>query len=66
MLLLAGLVLNWVYGSGAEQLAERVGPLREILTLDGDPVDPDDGVVLSLRQFIRKRRGTRRRLSTSP
>ncbi|GDY54822.1 hypothetical protein SVIO_054450 [Streptomyces violaceusniger] len=40
---LAGLVLNRVHGSGAEQLsAERALAAAEILTLAGDPVDPDD------------------------
>ncbi|MEU1943411.1 ArsA family ATPase [Streptomyces sp. NPDC020125] len=40
---LAGLVLNRVHGSGAEQLsAERALAAAEILTLTGDPADPDD------------------------
>ncbi|MBA6433811.1 MULTISPECIES: ArsA family ATPase [Streptomyces] len=42
---LAGLVLNRVHGSGAEQLsAERALAAAEILTLTGDPVDPDDAL----------------------
>ncbi|MBP8533316.1 ArsA family ATPase [Streptomyces asiaticus] len=42
---LAGLVLNRVHGSGAEQLsAERALAAAEILTLAGDPVDPDDAL----------------------
>ncbi|GAA1166305.1 ArsA family ATPase [Streptomyces rhizosphaericus] len=42
---LAGLVLNRVHGSGAEQLsAERALAAAEILTLTGDPADPDDAL----------------------
>ncbi|WP_413105949.1 ArsA family ATPase [Streptomyces sp. Inha503] len=42
---LAGLVLNRVHGSGAEQLsAERALAAAEILTLADDPVDPDDAL----------------------
>ncbi|WP_445515670.1 ArsA family ATPase [Streptomyces sp. NEAU-174] len=42
---LAGLVLNRVHGSGAEQLsAERALAAAEILTLTGDPVEPDDAL----------------------
>ncbi|MBI0295545.1 ArsA family ATPase [Streptomyces sp. PRKS01-29] len=42
---LAGLVLNRVHGSGAEQLsAERALAAAEILTLAGDPADPDDAL----------------------
>ncbi|NEW71447.1 ArsA family ATPase [Streptomyces rhizosphaericus] len=45
---LAGLVLNRVHGSGAEQLsAERALAAAEILTLTGDPVDPDDALANS-------------------
>ncbi|GAA3362845.1 ArsA family ATPase [Streptomyces antimycoticus] len=40
---LAGLVLNRVHGSGAEQLsAERALAAAEILSLTGDPADPAD------------------------
>ncbi|ASQ95552.1 ArsA family ATPase [Streptomyces sp. 11-1-2] len=40
---LAGLVLNRVHGSGAEQLsAERALAAAEILSLKGDPADPAD------------------------
>ncbi|CDR08686.1 ion-transporting ATPase [Streptomyces iranensis] len=42
---LAGLVLNRVHGSGAEQLsAERALAAAEILTLAVDPLDPDDAL----------------------
>ncbi|EXU65825.1 ABC transporter ATPase [Streptomyces sp. PRh5] len=42
---LAGLVLNRVHGSGAEQLsAERALAAAEILTLTRDPVDQDDAL----------------------